>query len=178
MALLALALGGCDLLPNFSAESKINAAIPIAQQVLFAKAEVVEQVGPERQKSIEHEYANKLKLRALNCAKGYSPSWYTSSDEIRKNLSNHSCFVAEDSEIAKWLGLIRVGLYLAKPALVPIPATVPNYILADGFIQSARFSEASGIALVENQKNIEIIDLTSGKQLFQEDKSQGTLGKP
>lgn len=178
LGVLTCVLAGCDFgnVFLFATEDKINAAFPISENARNGKAAVLELVPGAGRKEIEDQLNTRLKLRALNCSKGYSPSWYSPSEEIRKNLDGQSCFTEADNEIAKWLGLIRVGLILAKPALKPVPKSTPPFIVADGFIQNARFAANAGIALFETQQAIEIVSFDSMKPIFRETKGSTTVG--
>lgn len=159
-------LTGCEQL-SLSPEAKINKAYPINQQLLLAKTEALAQPDETRRTVISNEFESRMKVRALNCAKGYVPSWYTSTEEIRKNISDQNCFTNSDNETAAWLGLIRIGILLDKPALVPVPQDVPKYIVAAGKIQSANFADQAGVAALEVSQNIQVVDISSGKQFFQ-----------
>lgn len=178
LIVLTGALAGCDFgnVFLFATEDKINAAFPISEAVRNGKDAVLDLADRAQRKEIEAQLNTRLKLRALSCSKEYSPAWYSSSEEIRKNLDGQSCFAEADNEIARWLGIRRVGLILAKPALKPIPKSAPRFIVADGYIQNARFAVSAGISLLETQQAIEIVDFESMKPMFRETKGSTTLG--
>ncbi len=176
----AILSAGCNFQGSFSfaSEDKINSAFPISEAVSITKASVLELATDAQRKEIESQYDARLKLRALGCAKGYSPSWHTSVADIKNKLDNRACFTEADDEIARWLGFRRVGLLLAKPPLKPVPAKTPSLIAADGFIQTVRFASAAGIALIETQQSIEIADFETTKLLFREVKRSKAIGYP
>lgn len=178
IVVLTASLSGCDSgnVFLFAAEDKINAAFPISEAARNGKEAVLDLATGAQRKEIEAQLNTRLKLRALSCSKEYSPSWYSSSKEIRKHLDGQSCFAEADNEIARWLGIRRVGLILAKPALKPIPKIAPRFLVADGYIQNARFAASAGIALLETQQAIEIVDFESMKPMFREAKGSTTLG--
>lgn len=178
LVVLTGSLAGCDFgnVFLFATEDKINAAFPISEAARNGKAAVLDLATGAQRKEIEAQLNTRLKLRALSCSKEYLPSWYSSSEEIRKNLDGQSCFAEADNEIARWLGIRRVGLILAKPARKPIPKIAPRFVVADGYIQNARFAASAGIALLETQQAIEIVDFESMKPMFRETKGSTTLG--
>ena len=180
MGSLCLTLTGCspDLLFTFSTEDKITASIPPSTAVMISKAALLEQAGGPQKKEIENEYAARMKLRALNCGKGASISLFASKEEVKKQVGNATCFAAADKDIEKWLGLCRVGIVAAKPPLRTIPATAPAFILGGAFIQSARFAENAGVALLETQKSIQIVDIETSNVIYEEQpKSSSNLGQ-
>ncbi|MCW5593391.1 MAG: hypothetical protein KIS74_14925 [Burkholderiales bacterium] len=164
-----------------SPEGKINAVFPETQALVAARKAVfalLESQSPEVRKSIETELATRTKLRALDCAKAYSPGWHESGVEIRQRLDNPDCFANADAETTRWLSLRRVGLMLALPALRPIPAPAPAYIVAPEFIQHAIFAQAAGVALLQTSSRIVVADLRDGKPLLNEargERGAGTL---
>jgi hypothetical protein len=160
----------------FSSENKINHAVPVSEKVRINKTAAFETSTHSEWKDIEAELETRLKIRALRCAKGYSPSFYESSENVKKNLGDQSCFSEVDSEIAQWLGIRRVGLILAKPALKPVPTIAPSFIVADATILNAEFADNAGIALLETSQEFQIIDVNSQKPLFREAKGASVIG--
>jgi hypothetical protein len=176
---LSASLAGCspDDSFSFNPEDKINAAVPVSQMVIASKAALLDQVTDRQRKEIETEYSSRLKLRALTCAKGYSPSWYVSKNEVKKNLSNVSCFTNTDAETERWLGMRRIGLLASKPALRPIPAQAPAFIIGDTYIQSIAFADNAGVALLGTQKSLQIVDIETNKPIFEEPKTTSQVGQ-
>lgn len=177
---LVSTLSGCNFSDTFwfSPEDKINAAFPVSKAVSNYKEAVFAIIPASQRKDIEAQFNARLKLRALNCAKDYSPSWYTSMEEVKKTLEGQSCFSEFDNEISKWLGLRRVGLILTKPTLKPIPANPPSFIVADEIIQAARFPANAGLALLETQQAIEVVDFETMNPIFREARGSTTIGSP
>ena len=167
---LSTMIGGCALLIS-TPEDKINAAIPVSEETLRAKSALLEQLSSGERKEIEREFKARIRARALMCAKGFSPSGYTSADEIRSKLSDRGCFGDADAEIARWLRLRRVGIILAKPPLRPLPSKAPAYLTAEEPIQNARFAEDSGIAFLELRKTLQVVELETGKIIYREAKT-------
>ncbi|OGB23825.1 MAG: hypothetical protein A3I66_20745 [Burkholderiales bacterium RIFCSPLOWO2_02_FULL_57_36] len=173
--LLVIVFSGCDV-GIFSPEGKINAAIPPASEITLAKNDLLAAAPSDQRKSLEQEFSGRLKLRALSCSKGYSPSWLASTEQILKKFPSRTCFNEADADIAKWIGLRRTGILLAMPSLRPIPAAPAKYLIGDGHIQSAVFAEKAGVALFVTQKSLQIIDMELGKPLFEEPKPAGQSG--
>lgn len=170
VCLFAFALSACDF-PALTSEEKINEAIPITSEMALARDELFASASPAERKLMVSEYANKLKLRALTCSNGYSPSIFTSAEDIQKKLPNRTCFNEKDAEITKWIGLRHVGVLLSQPPLRDIPSEPSKFIIGDSGIQSAVFARKAGIVLINTHKKIQIIDLKSAKPIFEEQTS-------
>lgn len=163
----ALLVWGCDAV-HLTSEAKINAAIPLSQELLGAIADMRGQLPLEQVGLLEREFSGQLKIRATTCAGGYSPAWYVTVTAVRSRLTDRACFARSDSKIVEWLGLRRVGLLLAQPPLRPLPATPLGFYLADGFIVGANFAENAGVAILEMQEQWQLIDLGTGQTMMQE----------
>lgn len=178
LAVAGLSLAGLDAAGflKFSAEDRINAAIPFSDDLRNAIAALEEGVPAARRKKLEARLGVRLKLRALTCANGYTPPWLGGAEEIRKHLDDRSCFIAADHDIARWLGLVRAGVMLAAPPVRPVPAPAPAFIVASARIQNARFADRAGVALIETPGTIEVIDYEGGRPLFTEPRASNTVG--
>jgi hypothetical protein len=178
LLLLSVCLAGCDVKQAlmFTAEDRVNAAFPVPESVRNTRASLIELAADGQRKDIDIKLNTRLRLRALGCAKSYSPAWLTSPDDIRSNIGEPACFTQADEEIARWLSLRRIGLIMAQPALKPVPAKAPAFIMADDFIESAQFAANAGVALLTTPKAIELVDLETSKQIFREAKSSATSG--
>jgi hypothetical protein len=176
---LVFAISGCGLreAASFRPEQRIITAFPVSESVGTAKAAALEFANEGRRKKIEEQFDARLRSRALSCAKEYAPAWYTPSSQIRKKLDER-CFAAADEEIARWLGILRAGLLLARPPLTPVPWRAPSTIIASGPIDFARFADNAAVTLVQTQDAIEVIDFGAGKILFQEVRGSAVLGYP
>lgn len=179
-AAFAALLSGCNIGDSlsFAAEDKINGAFPLSEAVRNGKAGLFEMASKAQRKELEVQFNARLKIRALECAKGYSPSWYISADEVRKKLDNPSCFNEVDNGLARWIGIRRTGLVLAKPALRDAPASAPAFIVAEGSIQNARFATNAGIALLETSQAIEVVGFDTAKPIFHETRGANSIGHP
>lgn len=167
IAFVGLLLSGCESLLQDS-EERINAAIPMASDIERSMSEAIEYAGPERRKVIEDELTKRLKVRALTCSNGYTPSWHTSDEEIRKELHDRSCFNEKDIELARWLGFLRVSMILAEQPIRPIADSHQKFYVADESIQWVYPASQAGVMLVTLNKGIQIFDLETGDTIFKE----------
>jgi hypothetical protein len=169
-ALLLLAcLPGCGRYP-FNAQGKVNAAFTLPGEVLKARGVLEEQLGSGAKKRFEQEWERRLTLRALTCSKDYAPAWYASLDEVRSKLNDLTCFREQDESIGQWLVLLRVGLELAKPALRPVPAAAPRFIVSEDRLSGGAFAREAGVvALTGTAGALQVVDVGSG-QLIRKDK--------
>ncbi|TAK96930.1 MAG: hypothetical protein EPO09_05195 [Aquabacterium sp.] len=174
--LAGLSLAGCDFKQAtlMSPEDRITAAFPVSESAKSARSVLLDQADEAQKKALSAEFERRLRLRALLCAKGYAPSWLTSPDDIRKNINDGACFSSVDSDITRWLSLRRLGLILAKPPLRAVPASPPEFTVADGTIQTARFASKAAVALVVASQDIEVLDMVSGKALLREPRGSAT----
>lgn len=171
-------LSGCDLVKQafLSPEERINRAFPFSDAARVAIESSLAIASEVQNKKVKVQVDARIKLRALDCAKGYQPSWHSSDDDIRHSVLNKSCFAEKDDEIVQWLSLIKVGLLLAQPPLVPIPDQPPQKISASGFIQEAYFAKKAGVVLLETPQTIELVDLRTSGNLSSEARNRSQVG--
>ena len=167
----ALLVWGCDAV-HITPEAKINAAVPLSQELSSALTDLRGQLSMEQVALLETEISSRLKIRATTCAAGYSPSWFSTVEAVRTRLTDRVCFVQADSDVLKWLGLRRVGLLLEQTPLRPLPPKPLKVYVADGFIMGASFAENAGVALLETKERLQLIDLATGQTMMQESKSE------
>ena len=175
---LSSLLSGCATTSGFfsSSDDRINAAFPVATEVQTGKTAALELATGAQQREFEIQFDAHLKQRAHNCAKDYSPSFFTSAEEIRSLLNNPACFADADKEITAWLGIKKVGLILAQPPLIPIPADKPSAITSnENILGIPGVADKASVALLVMSGEIGLIDLNTSKLLFHERKS-GTPG--
>lgn len=171
-------LSGCDLVNRVfsSPEERINATFPVSDAARVAVDSTLEIATDIQKREVEVQVNALLKLRALDCAKGYQPAWHSSYEDIRRAVINKSCFVKKDDEIAQWLGLRKIGLLLAQPPLVLLPEQPPQSITASGFIQSAYFAANAGVALLETPHSIDLVDLGTSGVISSESRNKSMAG--
>lgn len=178
MVAMAGLLSGCASGSWFSSSAdKINAAFPIAAEVLTSKADALQLANDEQKEVIEAQFDERLTQRAHRCAKDYSPSFAASAEGIRQNLGNPSCFAEADQEMMAWLGIRRVGLILKQSPHTPVPSVPPNEIMTESeILGTPLFADNAGIALLTTSSTIELIELNTSKVLLRERK-QGAPGQ-
>lgn len=152
------------------AETRINAAAPVSDEVRQARldfddAAVALAIDVER---LHAQFRDRLKMRALECAHGYSPSWLHDEEHIRSQLVDSDCFAKSDAALAQWIGLRHAGLLLAASPLRPVPnEQIAPYLVASERISEASFARQAGIAVLHTSKQHEVFDLGSGQRLQQ-----------
>ena len=159
----AMSLTGCG-----SAEDRIAKAFPVGKDVEVARVAFDAAMGSlpaERKQALEAAYATQLKLRALECGKGYQPSAFEGQAAIREHVGNDECFVREDARLRQWLGMQRAGVLVAMPALRPIPDKPAPRLAASDVILAATFADAAGVVLLQSRSKEELLDLNDGKVL-------------
>ena len=178
-ALLAIfaALPGCDLLPSLGMENKINDAVPLATDLANAKKSLISELAGGQKDSFSTEWKRRMSLRALTCAKGYAPAWYSSLSTVREKLTDRSCFSEQDAETAKWIGYLRIGLELAKPPLKPLLATVPSQISVNGQVRQVSFPDKAGVVLImTNDGAMNLVDIATSEVLRRNKAPEGSPG--
>ncbi|MDQ3038761.1 MAG: hypothetical protein M3R16_03005 [Pseudomonadota bacterium] len=150
-----------------SSEDRITAAVPVAAETLAAKQahdDLAKSLGVDTA-GMEAEYRSQLKVRALECAHGYTPSALSGEEDIRKALVDKDCFTQADAALLKWIGLRRIGLLLAAAPLRPIPGKAPAMLLAADYISEISFAERAGVALLQSSKAYHVVDMTTGQAI-------------
>lgn len=165
LACLLCATTACQ---RFAApEDRINSAVPVATESVDAKQAFDEFAHAQSFDAgrIDDAFHARLKMRALECAHGYSPSWLQSEKHVRAQLTDTTCFERFDHSLTQWIGLRHAGLLLAAPPLRPIPAQPAPYLVASERISEGSFARHAGIAILHTSKQHEVFDLGSGERL-------------
>lgn len=163
LVLVATLLVACG-----SAEDRINEAVPVADAVQAAKVKfdaAVNALPSADRKELEAQYRNQLKVRALECSAGYSPSLFSSSASIRQTIGNSGCFESADQALLQWMGLRRASLLAAMPPLRPMPAGPAGMLVAKDRITRLAVAEAAGVALLQVDNGYELVDIATGQVL-------------
>jgi hypothetical protein len=111
------------------------------------------------------EYARQLRVRSVECAKGYAPS-VTDSEEVIRQKLDPTCLQKHDESLARWAGLWRAGVIAAMPPLRPVPTTHVPSITLPSEINSVWFAERSANALIQHRRSASVVDLGSGRILY------------
>ena len=166
-------LAGCS-----SPEDRVAKAFPAGKDVEAARAAfdtAVQSLPAARKRALEASYAAQLKLRALECAKGYQPGAFETTESIREAVGNTDCFVQADAGLRYWLGMQRVGLLAGMPPLRPVPAKAASTLAASDSILNAVFADAAGVALLQTRSQEELVDLVDGKVLRVDARTSGSI---
>jgi hypothetical protein len=148
-------------------EERINAAVPLAGEVLEARQAFAEQarvLGFDTA-PVDAAFRDRLRARARECAHDYTPSWFDSEDEVRSRLGDDTCFGEADRALARWIGLRHAGLLLAAPPLRPVPAEAVSGLVASERISEGSFPRNAGVAVLHTTAWHELFDLGSGERL-------------
>lgn len=160
LALAAALLGGC----GGSAEDRINSAVPVSKEVEASKAafDLAAEAMSADTKALEADYQSQLRIRAIECGRGYVPSTFASVETIKREVGNAECFAAADTRLQRWIGLRRAGWLAAMPPLRPVPTTPPAMLLGTDRIIATNFAEAAGVAILQTSNRYQVVDLNNG----------------
>lgn len=177
---LLLILSGCEFIGNLGAsdEDRINEAIPLSADVLASKQayDLLAASLKADTLSFNNEYTALLKLRALECGRGYKVGLAASDEDIRTAIFDKNCFSDSDEALLNWLGERRIGLMLSAPPLRPLPKTTPAILTASEFITDVDFADRAGIALIQLRKKYQVLDMVSNEIMHTADTEGGRLG--
>ena len=171
LALTAALLAGCG-----SVEDRINKAVPVSKDVEAAKValdKASQDLSSDRKNALEAQYQSQLKLRALECSAGYTPSRFASAETIKNEIGNADCFATADAKLRQWLGMRRAGFLAAMPPLRPVPDQPPAMVVATDRIRSAAIAEEAGVAVLQVGNRYELMDLADGKTIRIDDQGNG-----
>lgn len=160
---------------SLSPEDRINAAFPAPPARAAQVADALASLPLGQRRVVSDELASRLKLRALTCAKGYTPGWGTSLDEIRRNIADTACFAGADAAIDSWLGLVRVAHLLALPPLHRLPVK-PVFPTGERIVDLLVANQA-GVAWLIVDKGAVLVELNHGEVLRRDDSRETSLGK-
>ncbi len=180
LILIGPLIAGCGLRDRFdSAENRINSAKPPDSGVQAARQLLLAQTAdqPAVQKMLEPMWASRLRLRALNCSRDYTPTWRDSSAVISSRLSDTSCFADADRALQRWLGFQRVRLLLAQGSIRPPPQSLPGIISHHESISMMVPAREAPVAILRGPSGFDVVELGSGKSIFRESVSQNSSGE-
>lgn len=156
---------------------QVNAAIPLSSRAQAALTEARHRVRDKAVLAgIESQLRLKMQLRALTCIQSLGIGAGLSSQQLHDRYGGDPCFAKQDDDIAGWLGIRTVGYVLTLPALRPLPAAAPQSITDSvAPIKHVFFAAQAGVALVESQKDTEVIDLARGTPISSQFSPGGPL---
>lgn len=168
-------LGGCDIKHRFeSAEDRINAAIPLSIETRQAHERHVEQLAqqPAERAALDKTWTARLRVRALTCSPEFMPNWRHSSEDVQAAVKDKACFAEFDRKLQRWMGIQRVRLMLAQPALVAgEAASAPKLLTQGGAFSLPSDAGQTPVLALSTVDGFELIALANGRSLFKE---QGT----
>ncbi len=160
---------GCDNVADRLAdtETRVNRAMPPSAEVTALGAAVVmgADAVPGRRARIEAEVADFRKRRALECAKGMVPSWRDSTDDVRAQLNDVTCFAAKDAEMLAWLRRMQVGTQLMLPAEPLESVSRTNSLVLDERVEGVRLPQSGPIAMLVHPRGWSLTDLRTGARI-------------
>ncbi|MDR1368015.1 MAG: hypothetical protein LBJ76_04790, partial [Candidatus Accumulibacter sp.] len=174
---LAVVLVACERLRT-STEDRINAAVAVSAEAREARQafdDLARSLSSVNTEKTTNEYRSRLKVRALECAHGYSPSILDSRKKVRDALTDTECFRRFDESLAQWINMRRVGLLLSAPPLRPIPDDPAVALPADGPIRQASFASQAGVAVLATDASFNVLDLGDGTMIHSSDRSRRDL---
>lgn len=132
IAFACIYLSGCS--DRFlTAPEKVNKAFVPSAEVRVAEADLRALLvpSPEQATAFERQYASRMQLRAMFCAQTVPIGRFDSVATVKGYAISQECLNEQDKQLLQTLGLRRIGLLLAKPALRPLaplgaPMTVPS----------------------------------------------------
>lgn len=170
-------LSGCGMNTlRLSPEEKINAAYPISESLSKSVASLLTSVKSEKRGDVQSKLDDQLKRRVTVCAKGFSPSWYSTIESVRKALNAEACFTEFDARLAQWVGIRRAGVALAAPAAVQPATKLTTSITTTDPIRWLHVAQKAGLVLVDSNERIEIVNLETGKPVYKESKKVNESG--
>jgi len=178
-AWLSFALGACFAGSHCcyaSADDRINEAMPLPKSLEYAKGELLRLATDSGERAaVESQLNAKLRVRALDCAQGYTPGPFASKEDIVAHFGATDCFERNDEALATWIGWRRVGILVKMPPLRPIPATTPEFMIGSDYIQQVEVAANAGIMLLWTNRNVDLLDLNNGKRIAHLDGLGGDL---
>ncbi len=157
--LVALCIGvsGCSRLPGVFASipDKVNEAFPLAAEIRVAESDLREHLASDQSAltMFEKQYAMRLELRALNCARDLSIGRFDSVSAVKALPINRDCLNSQDAELLRFLGIRQVSIRLTQPPLRPLlplgPAAPVVPDMAGTTVMAAVAASDAGVAVLK-----------------------------
>lgn len=149
-------------------EDRINEAVSLAADLQISRQMVLTRAPQYARSELQKLLEQQLKLRALTCAHGYSPDWWTPTEKIGVVLTDRACFAQHDREIAQWLRIRHVGFVLAAGPLSEVPKGPIPIVSADSEITAVEYARNAGVVVLSLRDRIQAMDLNDGRTLLKE----------
>jgi hypothetical protein len=177
-AFFVICASGCsDVARVFATpDQRINTAFPLNFELRQSVDLLLSKAAEPQRKSIEERLDARLRLRAVNCAKGYAPGRFATAEEIRTRLTDTACFAAADVELLRWVSLLRIGQLSAAPPLVPVTGRWANDIETPEHVISAEFASSAAVMVLDTGLGHIVVDGVTGR-VMRHDETRRALRK-
>ncbi len=164
-------LAACDQLSAglTPTTERINTAFPLSDSLQTARNALNTSLEGNKaaQQTITEQYGRLMNLRALTCTAKTPIGRFDTPAKIKGKVTDLECFQKQDVRLAEWIGLQRLALAMAQPALVPVSdlpakALLPNINDATGQVSVAA---AANVMVVKGAQRYSVVQLPGGKQL-------------
>lgn len=154
-----------------SVHQKVTKAFPPSIDVRIAEENLRSLIQQDSValKAFEEQFASRLELRALTCAQGFSIGRFDLVNTVKTLPLSRDCLSTQDTILATYLGIKRVGLHQSQPALRPLqplgaPSLIPN--LGGIEIYSATAASKAGVAVLRGTRSEFVsVEIPGGKKI-------------
>jgi hypothetical protein len=169
--LAAASLAGCDRLQAVYTPKveRINAAFPIPEELVTAQNRLFTDLDddPAAKKRVTDAHAQMLEVRALTCSTDAAIGRFETAAEIRRKLTNVTCFREQDQAMQTWVGMQRFIRLAGKPPVVPLadlPARTTIVTPPEDPPSQMYLARAANIAVAQSTRSkLSTVELPSGK---------------
>ncbi|MGQ2978476.1 MAG: hypothetical protein ACT6Q9_02145 [Polaromonas sp.] len=164
-------LSACDQLSAglTPTSERINTAFPLPDTLQTARNALNTSLEGNKagQQNMSEQYAKLMTVRALTCTAKTPIGRFDTAANIKGKVTDLECFQKQDLRLAEWIGLQRLSLAMALPALVPVSplpakALLPNINDASGQVSVAA---AANVMVVKGAQRYSVVQLPGGKSL-------------
>jgi hypothetical protein len=171
VVLVAASLAGCERLQAVytSKVERINAAFPIPEELVAAQNRLFTNLegDPAAKKRVAEVHGQMLQVRALACSTETAIGRFDTAAEIRRKLTNVTCFREQDQAIQSWVGLQRFIWLTGQPPMVPLadlPPRTPILAPPEEPPSQMYLARAANVAVANSTRSkLSTVELPSGK---------------
>ncbi len=164
-------LSACDQLSAVltPTSERINTAFPLPDTLQTARNALNTSLEGNKagQQHMSEQYAKLMTLRALTCTAKTPIGRFDTAAAIKGKVTDLECFQKQDVRLAEWIGLQRLALAMAQPALVPVSAMPAKALLPNINDASGQVSVAAdaNVIVVKGAQRYSVVQLPGGKLL-------------
>jgi hypothetical protein len=164
-------LSACDQLSAvFTPTSeRVNTAFPLPDTLQTARNALSSSLEGNKagHQHMSEQHAKLMTLRALTCTAKTPIGRFDTAAAIKRKVTDLECFQKQDARLAEWIGLQRLGLAMAQPALVPVSALPAKALLPNINDASGQISVAAdaNVMVVKGAQRYSVVQLPGGKLL-------------